>query len=387
MLPLRDALFFALVAAAFACSSPQEGPRPISGNEPSAGTGAVTEPPAETPPGSIQYVGRWDTSDAANPSGSWGPIGIRARFEGTSVRAKLNDPKNTFTYRIDGGAPQPLAPGAETEPLLASGLADGEHTLELYRRSEGAYGKTVVSGLVLDPGKRLLAPPPRAPRKLEVLGDSISAGYGNEGMGGTTPATQNGYLAYGPQLARLLDAEWSVVAHSGQGVYRNLCEALPPTQRHMPGEFLLTQHPAVPGPTWDFNAWQPDVLVVALGTNDFSDYPPGTCQPPDVAAFAAAYTALLGSARERYPTAEIFALGTFLAAAGNAFGTANQKICEVVTALGDAHVHCIDPATGPEGAWLVGPDDYIGDWTHPTVAAHTKLAQQLAGVIRPVMGW
>jgi lysophospholipase L1-like esterase len=303
------------------------------------------------------------------------------------VRARLNDPKNTFTYRVDGSAPQMLVPGAQAESALASGLPDGEHTLELYRRSEGAYGKTVFSGLLLDPGQSLLSPPPRPAHRLEIVGDSISAGYGNEGMGGTTPATQNGYLAYGPQLARLLDAEWSIVAHSGQGMYRNLCEPVPPTKLHMPDEFLLTQHPAVPGPAWDFTAWQPDVLIVALGTNDFSDYPPGSCQPPDVSAFGATYTAFLRSARERYPAAEIFALGTFLATADNAFGVCNRQICEVVAALGDAHAHCIDPATGADGMWLVGPDDYIGDWTHPTVLGHTKLAERLAPLIKAAMRW
>jgi lysophospholipase L1-like esterase len=166
-----------------------------------------------------------------------------------------------------------------------------------------------------------------------------------------------------------------------------LCEALPPTHQHMPDEFVLTQHPAVPGPMWDFSSWQPDVLIVALGTNDFSDYPPGSCAAPDVTAFGSAYTGFLRLARSKYPNAEIFALGTFVATSGNPFGTCNQQICAAVTAFGDAHAHCIDPSTGPDGMWLVGPDDYIGDWTHPTVAAHTKLAQKLARVIGPIMGW
>lgn len=348
-----------------------------------AGSGGA---PSDEAPG-IQYIGRWDRSDPNVATASWGPVGIRARFTGASVRVRIVDVANTFSLSIDGGQPKTIGPGLNGEVELASGLAAGEHLLELFRRSEGNYGKTAVSGLVLDSGEQLLPPPTRPQRKIEVVGDSISAGYGNEGMGGTTPLTQNGYAAFGPQLARLLGAEWSIIAHSGQGMYRNLCETMPPTAQHMPEEFLLTQHPAVPGSQWNFESWQPDVLLVALGTNDFSDYPPGSCQPPDLDGFQQAYAGFLGLARAKYPRAEIFAVGTFIATATNQFGTCNQTICAAVESVADPHVHCVDPSTGSDGFWLIGPDDYIGDWTHPTVAAHSKVAERLAAIIKPVLGW
>jgi lysophospholipase L1-like esterase len=284
-----------------------------------------------------------------------------------------------------------LVPGAATEHALASGLADGTHTLELVRRSEGGFGKTVVSGLVLDAGRNVLSPGPRPPHKIEVIGDSISAGYGNEGGGGNTPQNENGYMAFGPQLARLLDAQWSIVAHSGQGMYRNGCEALPPAAHHMPDEFKLTQHPSVPGTNWNFDEWKPDVLIVALGTNDFADYPPGSCARPTDDAFMTAYAAFLSFARTVYPKTEIFALGTFLSTASNQFGACNRDICSVVDAkkaAGDGHVHCIDPGfTSSTGAWLPDGSYYVGDWTHPTVASHTLIAKRLRDIIRPVMGW
>ncbi len=352
----------------------------------SAGGGSAAAGAGSGEPG-IQYFGRWDFSDPAHPSASWGAVYLKARFEGTSVAISLESTMNTFDYSIDGGAMQRLGPTSATEHSLATGLADGVHTLELYRRSEGGYGKTVVSGLLLDPGKNVLSPDPRPVRRIEIVGDSISAGFGNEGNGGSTPDTQNGYEAYGPKLARKLGAEWSVIAHSGQGMYRNLCEALPPAAQHMPDEFKLTQHPAVAGPSWDFTRWQPDVLLVTLGTNDYADYPPGSCAAPDGAAFKAAYVGFLDFARSQYPNAEIFAVGTFIATSGNQFGTCNQNICAAVTETADPKIHCVEPSLGPEGMWLTGPGDYIGDWTHPTVAGHEKLAEKLSGVIAPVMGW
>ncbi len=359
---------------------------PAAAARPSGGGGVAAGVSSGAP--GIQYFGRWDHTDPENPSGSWGPVGLRARFQGTRVGLKLQDTQNTFTYSIDATKFTTLGPSHEGELELASGLEDQEHTLTLFRRSEGGYGKTVISGLVLDPNRQLLPPPRRPARRLEFLGDSISAGFGNEGQGGNAPTTQNGYLAFGPQLARLLDAEWSVIAHSGQGVYRNLCEALPPTAAHMPDEFKLAQHPLAGAGSaeWNFQSWQPDVLVIALGTNDFADYPAGSCAPPDADAFQAAYQDLLRLARSKYPSAEIFALGTFIATPSNAFGTCNQRICAAVSALGDPHAHCVDPATGKGGPWLSGPSDY-GDWTHPTVAGHTKIATKLREAVAPALGW
>ena len=201
-------------------------------------------------------------------------------------------------------------------------------------------------------------------------------------------------MAYAPQLARLLDAQWSVIAHSGQGMFRNLGEAIPPTMKHMPDEFMLTQFPGwsgLPDPDWSFTTWKADVLIVTLGTNDFAGYS-GTSPPyPTEAQFGGAYSDFLSMARSVYPNAEIFALGTFLSTAQNQFGICNAYVCNVVkakNAAGDSHIHCIDPGfTASGGAWLPDGTYYIGDWTHPTIAGHTVIAEHLRDIIKPIMGW
>jgi lysophospholipase L1-like esterase len=347
----------------------------------------------------VQYYGRWDTSDAANPVGNWGDIYLKAKFEGTSVGVVLDDANDDFEWSVDGAPMQRLSPNEAHQYTLATGLTDTTHTLSLYRLTEGSFGLTVVSGILLDAGKSLLPADPRPSRRIEVIGDSISAGFGNENAAASASPvydrhTQNGYMAYGPQLARMLDAEWSVVAHSGQGLYRNLCEPLPPGSDHMPDEFKLMFYPDGAGdldPAWSFDSWQPDVLIIALGTNDWMDYPPGSCGLPGDADFTGAYESFLAFARSVYPSAEIFALGTFMSAAGNPFARCNADICSAVnamTAQGDAHVHCIDPGgTGPDGAWLPDETDFVGDWTHPTIAGDTKVANRLRDIIKPIVGW
>lgn len=349
---------------------------------------------SDEPPG-IQYFGRWDLSDPDRAVASWGAVYFKARFEGTSVTLRLKDGGNEFEYRIDGGDLTRLSTTVETEYELASGLEDGEHILEVYRRTGGSFGRTEVLGLVLDPGKEILAPPPRAGRLIEVLGDSISVGYGNEGTSTTTRETENGYMAYGPQLARRLDADWSIVAHSGQGLFRNLGQekAAIESNLQMPDEFLLTFFPSGgDNPAWDFSLFQPDVFIVALGTNDFAwpqwDVDPGPEWEPTEQEFVGAYTEFLSFVRSVYPEAEVFAVGTFMATASNQFGRCNAYVCQAIEEMHDPRMHCVDPGhTSPSGAWLPNGTDYIGDWTHPTVEGHTKIAEKLEAVIRPIVGW
>ena len=340
----------------------------------------------------IQYFGRWDLSSPDGASASWGAVYFTARFTGTSVTLQMQDSKNDFQYRIDGGDMMYLSPGAETEHVLASALEDKEHTLEFYRRSGGSFGRTTVSGLLVDPGAQVIATE-RPARKVEIVGDSISVGYGNEGMNSTSRETENGYEAYGPQYARMVGAQWSVIAHSGQGMVRNLGEQKDAIAggTHMPDEFKMTHFPSSgANPDWDFSSWKPDVLITTLGTNDFSwpqwDLDPGPAYELTEEEYVTGYKAYLTFARSVYPETEIFAVGTFISNSTNQFGRCNKYICQAVSEMNDSKIHCIDPGFTGE-TWLAGGSDYIGDWTHPTVEGHTKVAVQLAAVINPIMNW
>ncbi|HSC87365.1 MAG TPA: SGNH/GDSL hydrolase family protein [Polyangiaceae bacterium] len=363
-----------------------------------AGAGGDTSQPSvvsDEPPG-LQYFGRWEVGEDGSARGSWGALYFRARFEGTSVALLLDDSGNDFQYRIDGGEFTRLSADGSGRYPLASDLGEGPHHLEVYRRTGGSFGLTVVHGLELDPGAELLPPFVRQERRIEIVGDSISVGFGNEGQGGTSRDTENGYEAYGPQLARLLHADWSVVAHSGQGLFRNLGEekAAAASSLHMPDEFLLSYFPgtASPNPAWDHTRWEPDVFVVTLGTNDFSwkvwNEDPGPDWEPTEEEFGGAAREFLGLVRDKYPSTEIFAVGTFLANSTNQFGRANEYLCRAVEALDDAHAHCIDPSsTGPDGAWLSSGTQFIGDWTHPTVEGHRIIAEHLRDWIELTLEW
>ena len=93
----------------------------------------------------------------------------------------------------------------------------------VWKRTEGSQGDNRFLGLDVV-GGQLGAPPAAPDRRIEIYGDSISAGYGMDGKGPNcpyTPDTENHYLTYGALTARALSAELHTVAWSGIGMYRN----------------------------------------------------------------------------------------------------------------------------------------------------------------------
>ena len=153
--------------------------------------------------------------------------------------------------------------GSQTYTVV-QGLAAGEHVVQMLRQTEGFFGPTSVEEVQID--GQLLAPP-SVTRRIEVLGDSITCGYGDEGTDQScnfSPETENHYLTYESIVARKLGAELSTIAWSGKGVIYNYGDD---TNEPLPTLYGRTI-PTEDG-DWTF-AWQPDVVLINLGTNDVS---------------------------------------------------------------------------------------------------------------------
>jgi len=81
---------------------------------------------------------------------------------------------------VDDGAPTLLTTASGAHDYdLATGLVAGVHSITLWRRTEPLGGSVDVGALTFGGGS-LLAPPPESSKRLEIVGDSISAGYGVE---------------------------------------------------------------------------------------------------------------------------------------------------------------------------------------------------------------
>jgi lysophospholipase L1-like esterase len=233
---------------------------------------------------------------------SWSGSAITFRFTGTEAAVRMDDAARFFTLLVDG-VEQPrleTSPG-EQSYALASGLADATHEVWLHRRTEASFGETRFLGVELGSGT-LLAPPPAAARRIEVIGDSITCGYGNEGADqycNFSADTENHWLTYGAIAARNLGAELVTVAWSGKGIVYNYGDDKNEPLPALYDRAIATQSTG----SWDFSAWQPHAVVVNLGTNDYS-----TDGDPSAALFSSEYEAFLAHLRSKNPDAYILCL-------------------------------------------------------------------------------
>jgi hypothetical protein len=116
--------------------------------------------------------------------------------------------------------------------------------------------------------------------------------------------------------------------------------------------------------------WQPDVVVIVLGINDFSTTP-----YPSQAQYCGGYSNFVKTLRGHYPKADI--ISTHVSSMG---GNASTYIRAVVTAAGDSKVHF-----GSVSYTLANPTDLGTDY-HPNASGHTKIADDFIPVFDGIMG-
>ncbi|WP_281232277.1 SGNH/GDSL hydrolase family protein [Flavobacterium gelatinilyticum] len=145
-----------------------------------------------------------------------------------------------------------------------------EHHLEIYKNTEAQSGNILFAGTTA----KLTSISSKKKKKIEFIGDSITCGAASDPSEipcdkGEYMDHHNSYYAYGPSLSRQIGADYLMSCVSGIGMYRNWNdenkeEAIMPD---IYGNLYLTKDPAKP--KYDF-AFQPDIISIALGTNDFS---------------------------------------------------------------------------------------------------------------------
>lgn len=155
----------------------------------------------------------------------------------------------------------------ETKVKLAEDLAAGKHSFAIYRQTEHSYGEVGVCALSFD--GEMLKKPADKETYIEFVGDSISCGFGvlgDNAQGNGNPLWSDGTQAYPYLTAMSLDADWSNVSWSGLG-----CKY---------GYSSTTMQDVYPAQRYNYNkttpydfSKQPDVIVLALGTNDNAKAP------------------------------------------------------------------------------------------------------------------
>jgi lysophospholipase L1-like esterase len=301
-----------------------------------------------------------------------------ARFSGTGATLRIDGSPNQFAVVVDGTVASQVLKmdGSKTSYSLATGLAAGVHDVVVWKRTEGNQGDNRFLGIDVT-GGQLQAPPAAPDRRIEIYGYSITAGYGLDGAGpycSWSPDTENHYLTYGAITARELGADLHAIAWSGIGMYRNYGEASASSEA-MPYVYARTLASEA-GSSWDFSTWQPHVVVVNLGTNDFSTSgDPGT-------PYETAYLGFVRNLRQKYAdTFFVLTIGPMLDGSNLTAARGHiQNVIKTRASEGDGKMSYL------EFPVQVSDDGYGCDW-HPSAATNAKMATLLVAELKTRLGW
>jgi lysophospholipase L1-like esterase len=214
-------------------------------------------------------VGGRVTATSAEPSTferQWPATYFETSFTGTESNFKIGPGDVIVDVLVDGALVAKL-----TKPpsglYAVKGLAPGTHSLRVEVVGESQSALTNFGGFF---GSNAAAHSAPKPRQIEFIGDSYTVGYGNTSSSRDcttdqvwlTTDTSQGFAV---QTAKRLGADYQVNAISGRGIVRNYGGFAADTLPQAYPFVLFDKREAYNDP-----AWRPQLIVVGLGTNDFS---------------------------------------------------------------------------------------------------------------------
>lgn len=334
----------------------------------------------------IQWWGRTRANGDNTVKFNWEGVQFRVSVEGAStvsINLRMYEAKSKLKVIVDGMAVKEfVADGQIAHYVLANDLdPDLSHTISVYNNAEPLfYYSAEVPTLVSVSSDGSFTNPPTSPkRRIQFVGDSITAGFG---AGGSAPCnasiiTDDHFVTYGAKICEYFSAECSeTIARSGRGMIVNCCD----DGQTMPEYFLQSLCVDEGEKDWDFkSAAQPDAVVVNLGTNDFSRIG-ADITSEWVQKFEDTYVEFVYNVSKVYYSSNpVVFLGVGPMIDDKVFLESVGKIVDRAT-MGGVRAFYLD---------MLGPvrPPLDGCQGHPGIAGHEQMFQLAKPVIATAMGW
>lgn len=255
--------------------------------------------------------------------------------------------------------------------------------IRLVKYSEAHTGMVGIKSITIDTD---MAPAPTSykDRKIEFVGDSITCGFGNEGICDVDDfktSQENPWEAYAAKSARALDADYHLISWSGIGVLSNYTELDEPKDDWlMPDLYPYTDkttdlyYKSAKIEEWDSNRFTPDCIIINLGTNDCS-YTKNLSER--VEAFGTVYYQFVKNIRTKNPNAKILCT---LGAMGQELYPVIERLVNQLNLEGDDKIYAMPFEVQLE-------KDGIGTYWHPSLITHEKMAIRLTAKVKEIMNW
>lgn len=298
-------------------------------------------------------------------------VTLSLAVDGTRLAVDAAGSANSLVDVIVDGKPAGtlhLAPQVKSYDVFR-GAAPGRHRVELVHRGETWLGVPSIARFTSDGA--FLAAPALPKRRLLVLGDSVTCGADMERGAGDkdTPDWWNPRQSYGMLAARALDAQVQLVCYGGRGLVRSWNDRTDEFQ--LPAFYDLAIADAAHPVQWNQAAYDADLIVIAIGTNDFN---PGI---PERSAYVDAYTAFVRRVLRDHPHATV-ALTEGVLLEGEKKAALIGYLKEALARVDDKRVHLLAPTAHQPGDAVNG---------HPTTAQHAAMAAELLPQLRRIAGW
>lgn len=232
------------------------------------------------------YMGRTDRSKAESDRFIYAGAQVSFRFSGTYLAAvianhMLSGNEMSLGAVIDGRLIKAVFDNGwdnheKQTVVIAEGLDDTEHTAVIFKR-QAAYHYFEFYGVEVDENAEVLPWDKKYDLKIEVFGDSVSAGEVAEAVEYTASSDpenhlgkyDNAYYSYPAITARNLNAELYNNAQGGIAIFDGTGYFHYPD--HIGVETTwdkLSYYPEGPYSDWDFSRYTPDIVIMAVGQND-----------------------------------------------------------------------------------------------------------------------
>ena len=346
--------------------------------------------------GNVKYIGRTYELDGAVWSALSG-TGIAFSFSGKKLDITFSGdevsviPDNKANYaRVavyvnDERKADVLIDSAEKTVSVFDSDTPINADIKVIKLSECAMSCAAIKEICADDEAKI-TPAGFSDRKIEIIGDSITCGYGvddEDPMHHFLTATEDVTRAYAYKTAQILGAEYSLFSASGYGMISGYTEGDRIPEQTIPqyyescgfsfGSFADKTRPQ--SLEWDFSRFVPDIIVINLGTNDDSYCKDDKSRQ---ALYTEEYIRFLNKVRSKNASAYI--LCTVGIMGQRIFPALQKAVDEYISESGDKRVSAMMfDCQLPE-------DGLVADY-HPTETTHSKAAEKLSEEIKRIMKW
>lgn len=319
----------------------------------------------------VASMGRIAKNTDGNAQFAFPGVSFFINFEGKtlSLDALSSGGQSYIEAIVDHGVPKLIKLLASEEHItLVQETTSKKHSVEIIHRSETWHGTVTFKKFITD-GKFTTAPVlPK--RKMLVLGDSVTCSEAIDRVDGAKKDTSwwNPRLSYGMLTAKALNAQVNLVCMGGRGLIRSWNGKT--DENNLPDFYQFAIATDKDPIKWDHTQYDPDLIVSAIGTNDFSS------GIPDRETYVNTYANFLLTLLSNHKHAQIVLTeGAILD--GDKKAALIDYIAEAVKRVDDKRVH------------IAKSNHYPGDKAdaHPTKEQHALMAKDLVPQVKAIMKW